>query len=430
LGVHVNFPSFYPPPPPPPFVPPTRKRRKLGTPLTPLTSTAAMSLRFASLRMSAFDLAVIGGASLLSSARLSPLRPAAFDTPFGQVRLFLSPPDRLVFVQRHLAAPDALYRPPHLVNFRAIVAALVSLRVPRVVSFCSVGALRKDIPPGSILVPDDFFQIDPPTLFDDSRGHVVPKIDPLLRAQVLACLRDGGVDVIDGGTYAQTRGPRFQTPSETRFLASVSHVAGMSGAHEATLCSEGGVPFCLVVCVDNFCDGVCEAPLRAEDFRAAVKDNMARVEGAVDLLITRFAPEAKGVPTVRERVDLVVTAGWVVVFDEGEGAEALTDTSVAVRDGRIVAVLPAREASLRFAPSERVELPNHILIPGLVNAHTHAAMTLLRYPPPSRSNPPPAAGTRTTSRLRAGSLRQSGPWRGRLWTTRLCPLAQPLRRRR
>ncbi len=56
----------------------------------------------------------------------------------------------------------------------------------------------------------------------------------------------------------------------------------------------------------------------------------------------------------------------------------LTDHAVAVRDGNIEAVLPAGEARQRFPGYEQVDLPEHVLIPGLVNAHTHAAMTLMR----------------------------------------------------
>ena len=52
--------------------------------------------------------------------------------------------------------------------------------------------------------------------------------------------------------------------------------------------------------------------------------------------------------------------------------------AVAVRDGKIEAVLPADDAAERFAGYETHDLPEHALIPGLVNAHTHAAMTLMR----------------------------------------------------
>jgi 5-methylthioadenosine/S-adenosylhomocysteine deaminase len=56
----------------------------------------------------------------------------------------------------------------------------------------------------------------------------------------------------------------------------------------------------------------------------------------------------------------------------------LADHAVAIDAGRIVAVLPAAEAARQFDAKSRVELDNHVLIPGLVNLHCHAAMTLLR----------------------------------------------------
>ena len=52
--------------------------------------------------------------------------------------------------------------------------------------------------------------------------------------------------------------------------------------------------------------------------------------------------------------------------------------AVAVRGGRIEALLPAQDAEERFPGAVVVDLPEHVLIPGLVNAHTHAAMTLMR----------------------------------------------------
>jgi 5-methylthioadenosine/S-adenosylhomocysteine deaminase len=56
----------------------------------------------------------------------------------------------------------------------------------------------------------------------------------------------------------------------------------------------------------------------------------------------------------------------------------LTEHAVAVRDGRIEALVPAGEARHRFPGYEDVSLETHVLLPGLVNAHTHAAMTLMR----------------------------------------------------
>ncbi|WP_372592263.1 TRZ/ATZ family hydrolase [Guyparkeria sp.] len=56
----------------------------------------------------------------------------------------------------------------------------------------------------------------------------------------------------------------------------------------------------------------------------------------------------------------------------------LEDHAVVIRDGEIDAILPRDEARARFETAEWTDLPEHALIPGLVNGHTHAAMTLMR----------------------------------------------------
>jgi 5-methylthioadenosine/S-adenosylhomocysteine deaminase len=76
------------------------------------------------------------------------------------------------------------------------------------------------------------------------------------------------------------------------------------------------------------------------------------------------------------RADLVIDARWVVPV-EPEGA-VLADHSVVIDGGRIAALLATSEVAASFAPAERVNLPEHVLIPGLVNLHTHAAMSLMR----------------------------------------------------
>ena len=80
--------------------------------------------------------------------------------------------------------------------------------------------------------------------------------------------------------------------------------------------------------------------------------------------------------THAQPVDLLIEARWVVPV-EPHGV-VLDAHAVAVDADRIVAVLPIAEARTRFAPRERVELGEHVLIPGLVNAHVHNPMTLMR----------------------------------------------------
>ena len=74
-------------------------------------------------------------------------------------------------------------------------------------------------------------------------------------------------------------------------------------------------------------------------------------------------------------VDLVIEARWVVPVD---APGVLDDHALVVDAGLIVALLPQAAVQAAYAPRARVRLPTHVLMPGLVNAHTHAAMTLMR----------------------------------------------------
>jgi 5-methylthioadenosine/S-adenosylhomocysteine deaminase len=78
----------------------------------------------------------------------------------------------------------------------------------------------------------------------------------------------------------------------------------------------------------------------------------------------------------KESVDLVIEARWVLPIAPVN--TVLTDHSVAVSAGRIVAVAPTAEVNALFEPRERVVRGDHALLPGFVNAHTRAATTLLR----------------------------------------------------
>ena len=74
--------------------------------------------------------------------------------------------------------------------------------------------------------------------------------------------------------------------------------------------------------------------------------------------------------------ELLIHAEWILTVDPEN--RQLTDHAVAIADGRIRAILPYEEARRTIQAEQTVELPGHVLIPGLINAHTHAAMSLLR----------------------------------------------------
>jgi 5-methylthioadenosine/S-adenosylhomocysteine deaminase len=77
-----------------------------------------------------------------------------------------------------------------------------------------------------------------------------------------------------------------------------------------------------------------------------------------------------------ESVDTLLSARWIVPVEPS--TRTLESHSIAIRDGRIVAVLPTSDAERRYSATQRIERPEHAVLPGLINAHTHAPMTLLR----------------------------------------------------
>ena len=77
-----------------------------------------------------------------------------------------------------------------------------------------------------------------------------------------------------------------------------------------------------------------------------------------------------------EHADEIIHARWLLPVEPAD--LVLEDHSLAVRDGRIIGVAPSAEARSRWQATRHLDLDHHILMPGLVNAHCHAAMTLLR----------------------------------------------------
>jgi 5-methylthioadenosine/S-adenosylhomocysteine deaminase len=76
------------------------------------------------------------------------------------------------------------------------------------------------------------------------------------------------------------------------------------------------------------------------------------------------------------KIDTLVEARWIIPV-EPAGA-VLHDHAIAIDQGVIHSILPNAEARLQFSPREQIVLSKHVLIPGLINLHTHAAMSLMR----------------------------------------------------
>ena len=94
------------------------------------------------------------------------------------------------------------------------------------------------------------------------------------------------------------------------------------------------------------------------------------------LALQPAAPAAARAAAQPRPVDLLVRGGTVVTMDGGR--RVIEDGAVAVRAGRIVAVGPRAEVERRFGGREVIEARGRVVMPGLVNGHTHAPMSLFR----------------------------------------------------
>ena len=211
------------------------------------------------------DLAVIGGTGLYRIAELGPVETHQADTPFGApsgpVRIGTLGARRIAFLARHGEAHSI---PPHRVNYRANVWTLHALGARRVLAVNAVGGITAAMGPRVLALPDQLIDYTHGRLtsFCDVEGAKVEHVDlsePYsagLRAEVLAAAGRAGVDVVDGGVYGCTQGPRLETRAEiARMARDGCDLVGMTGMPEAALARELALEYASLCLVANWAAG-------------------------------------------------------------------------------------------------------------------------------------------------------------------------------
>jgi 5'-methylthioinosine phosphorylase len=215
--------------------------------------------------MSTLDLAVIGGSGLYKFPGLEDAQRHAVQTPFGPASGEIVIGDfagrRIAFLARH---GEGHTLPPHRVNYRANLWALHYLGARKVVGINAVGGIRADMGPRVIVVPDQIIDYTHGryTSFCDVEGAEVKHIDfsepytASLRRAVIAAASAAGIDVIDGGCYGATQGPRLETRAEiARLKRDGCDLVGMTGMPEACLARELDLHYACIALVANFAAG-------------------------------------------------------------------------------------------------------------------------------------------------------------------------------
>jgi 5'-methylthioadenosine phosphorylase len=234
---------------------------------------------------------VIGGSGLYEMEGLTDIRTIAVDTPFGR------PSDdyvtgllngvKMVFLPRHGRGHRLL---PSEVNYRANIFGMKKLGVERIISVSAVGSMKEEIPPGDIVIPDQFidrtkgFRKD--TFFGDGIVVHVSFADPVcasLSNLLFSAAQRAGAKAHKGGTYVCMEGPAFSTRAESYLYRSFgASVIGMTNLTEAKLAREAEICYgTIALSTDYDCWHEQHEDVSIEAIVAIIRQNVAMARNII-----------------------------------------------------------------------------------------------------------------------------------------------------
>jgi 5'-methylthioadenosine phosphorylase len=203
---------------------------------------------------------IIGGSGLYQIDGLTDVQWQRVASPFGE------PSDELCFGM--LAGTRVVFLPRHGrghrlspsdIDFRANIDALKRAGVTDILSLSAVGSLRKDLPPGTFVLVDQFidrtFARKKSFFGTGCVAHVslAHPVCPRLGDAVMAVGGSAGIEFSRGGTYIAMEGPQFSTLAESELYRSWSaDVIGMTNMPEAKLAREAEICYATVAMVTDF----------------------------------------------------------------------------------------------------------------------------------------------------------------------------------
>ena len=250
------------------------------------------------------EIGLIGGTGLYDMDGLQDVRDVDVTTPFGEpsstIRTGTLSGRRVAFLARHGPGHRLL---PSEIPYRANIYALRTLGVQKILTSSAVGSLREDLPPRTLVVPDQFLdrtrgRVN--TFFGDGLVVHVHFGDPFshaMRAALLQGAKASGNEAHDGGTYVCMEGPQFSTRAESVFYKDAGcSIIGMTNLTEARLAREAEIAYASLALVTDY-DAwrPHEATVDAAEILAVLRDNAAHAQevlaAAISLVPTEPLPE-------------------------------------------------------------------------------------------------------------------------------------------
>ena len=252
-------------------------------------------------------IAVIGGTGLTSLQNLEIVRNETVTTPYGNPSSPLAFGNisstkknksaqtlETVFIARHGYAHNI---PPHRVNYRANMWALKEAGVTAILAVNAVGGIREDMIPGSLVVPDqiiDYTSRRINTFFEDNLKNVT-HIDfsyPYSREisqLILDSAQAVNIDIIKGGTYAATEGPRLETAAEIqRLKRDGCDLVGMTGMPEAALARELELDYASICVNANWAAGLSDELITMEVIEQNLEGGMKKTRQLIESILSQY----------------------------------------------------------------------------------------------------------------------------------------------
>lgn len=212
-------------------------------------------------------LGIIGGSGLCSFKELKIVSEVLPETKHGfpsdNISICEEGGQLIAFLPRHGKKHTIA---PSNVPYRANIEALKKIGVEYIIGTCIVGSLKKEIIPGSIVLPDQFvnFTWGRDGCLETDKGSFVhlPMAEPYcshLRQKIFETTNDATFPIVSKGTVVVIQGPRFSTMAESQwFLANGWDIVNMTQYPECYFAKEAGICYAAIAAVTDYDVGLNE----------------------------------------------------------------------------------------------------------------------------------------------------------------------------
>lgn len=209
---------------------------------------------------------IIGGSGLCSFSELkiiSKIKPETkYGLPSDDILICENNNQLIAFLPRH-GSKHLL--PPHRIPYKANLMALKMIGVEYIIGTCIAGSLKKEITPGSLVIPDQFVNLtwgrDDSSKSDESFVHL-PMGEPYcghLRQKIINTTEECNCLTLPRGTVAVIQGPRFSTIAESRWLSTNGwDIVNMTQYPECYFARELGICYASIAAITDYDVGLQE----------------------------------------------------------------------------------------------------------------------------------------------------------------------------